>query len=432
MKRIVAVSRKRRWITATLVGLSWLGLTVLAVGGSYRDSAHGDPVRGVDRSIIDARLAEYATGNCAHCHEMHASIEGSEPEPRGGAAPRLVFFNNFNTSRAENPYFESDNFCFFCHSEFSGQQVRNQDYSAVFGGATAGSGPQSILEAFNLPSYHNLYDIWNFLRNNLSFPRFNDTANPCAACHNPHLAKRNHDAGLPGFPLLSAISRPNDPDRLWGESELMADYDSYEAPYAFAPSREPAGVGLEDGDNTPNYAGFCSTCHNQDNNIWSTTLNRHLKKINWGLIGDRRDKHGTLARDGADHFREPYAAATGAKNNFVLSCLDCHEPHGSENILLLRRRVNGENLEETISALDITMGRLCQRCHTDDLAAGAGTGEANRWEYIHHDAPDAPYIKQNCGNCHGPQQEPISCGNCHGHGMTDIWAGTHQTGRQTF
>lgn len=364
---------------------------------------------------------------------MHASLQGAEPAPVTGAMPHALFAPAFNETRQQNPYVSSDNFCFYCHSEESAVTVRNQDYSTVFGGATSGSGPQSIMSAFNQLSYHNLYDVWNFLNTHTTYSLwFTQSGNPCSGCHNSHLAKRNWDSSQPGFPLLSAISQPGNHQALWGESQVMAAYTSYEAPYSAAPNREPAGVGDPDGTNTPDYPGFCISCHDAGNIIWSTPLNRNLKEINWQNTGLYMNKHGALSRDGSDHFREPYTSAAAIKSNFVLSCMDCHEAHGSENIMLLRRRVNGENLESTILSTD-AMSVACKRCHQDDLAAAAGTGQANRWEFVHHGAIDAPYAKGTCSNCHlGGDGAPIACGNCHGHGMDDSWAGTNQTGRITF
>jgi len=405
-----------------------------ALGGSYRDSAHGNSSFGVDRSTIDGKFSEYAAGNCAHCHEMHASLNGVEPAPAGGAAYHALFADNFNSTRTQNLYVVSDNFCFYCHSEDSPPQVANKDYSEAFGGATVGSGPQSIMTAFNQTSYHNLYDIWNFLLGSTAYPWFADTDNPCSACHNSHLAKRNWDPGQPGFPLLSAVSRPDNHGSLWGETQVMSAYLSYEAPHAFSQNREPAGVGDQNGSNTPDFVGLCSSCHNSANTIWSTTLNRNLKTINWGNSGTGPNKHGELTRDGTDHFRDPYATAASLKSNFVLSCLDCHEPHGSENVVLLRRRINGESLEGAVDSTD-AMSFVCKRCHMDDLEAAAGTGEADRWEYVHHLATDAPYAEAVCSNCHSlaDGSSPISCGNCHGHGMDDSWAPSGlQTGRKTF
>jgi hypothetical protein len=102
---------------------------------------------------------------------------------------------------------------------------------------------------------------------------------------------------------------------------------------------------------------------------------------------------------------------------------------------MLRRRINGEDLEGVVSSID-NMGYACKRCHPDDLAAEAGTGEANRWEYIHHLAPDRPYAEQSCTSCHsfdGNPPPPIACGNCHGHGMDDSWVPEAiRSGRTTF
>lgn len=420
-------------VVTLVVGMTWGVLALPALAGSYLDSAHGNAVNGVNASVIDAILGEYATGNCGHCHQMHASLEGAEPAPVGGPAPHALFWNNFNLARTESPYLETDNFCFSCHSDF-GQQVVNQDYSAVFGGASSGSGPQSILTAFNQASYHNLFDIATLVGANPAFDWFGTAGNPCSACHNSHLAKSNGDSSLPGFPLLSAISRPGSRSSLWGETELMQSYSAYEAPFALGLGREPAGIGDSDGGNTPDYVMFCSSCHNPDTSIWSTSLNRELKKLNWESVGLQQDKHGPLVRDDISQLREPYASAAATKSNFVLSCLDCHEAHGSENSMLLRRRINGENLEGTITTT-AAMSFACRRCHADDLISAAGTNEANSWQYVHHQVQGAPYVETSCTSCHvmtGGVKQPIACGNCHGHGMDDSWAGARMTGRRTF
>jgi hypothetical protein len=355
-----------------------------------------------------------------------------------------LFAEDFNTNNTQNPYQESDNFCFYCHSDSSGQQVVNRSYSATFGGGNFATGPQSIMAAFNQSSYHNLNDIRTFLTTDPTYaPWFANFGNPCSACHDSHLAKRNWDSLLPGFPLLSTISKPGGAGirTLWGEgSQVMSAYLSYEAPYSSGINvREPADVGVANGDNTPDYVSFCSSCHNTGTSITSTTLARELKKINWDSNGLNQDKHGDLSRDGTDSFREPYATAALSKSNFVLSCLDCHESHGSENIMMLRTRINGEDQEDIVSSTD-AMSYTCKRCHNDDLSATtvlgsqAGTGEANRWEYVHHGVADAPYGQSLCETCHATPagDTAIACGNCHGHGMDDNWLGASASGRKTF
>lgn len=430
--RLNFLSKMRRHLIFPLLPVL-VGLAVTsATGGPYSDSAHGNAVYGVNRSALDSRYADYSPGNCSHCHEIHASLSGSNPLPGGGPAPHALFAPGFNNSRTGNPYLEADNFCFYCHSDGSGPMVQNHDYSTTFGGGSTSQGPQSIMAAFNQTSYHNLYDIKMFLENDSSYSAwFARRNNPCSGCHDPHRARRNSDSTQSGFPLVSAITRPGSTN-LWGESEVMLSYSSYEAPYSeLGVSREPAGVGEENGANTPDYVTFCSSCHNADKTIWSTTLNRNLRQINWGQTGINLDKHGSITRDGQTSLREPYLSAAPLKNNFVLSCLDCHEAHGSENIMLLRARINGEALPGAIDS-SAALGYSCGRCHQDDQAAGIGP--ANSWEHVHHGVADAPYARNQCSSCHGAGAggSVIDCGNCHGHGMNDSWAGARQSGRTTF
>ncbi len=429
-----------RWLWLALIGC--LGFAVSAGAGPYRDSAHGNPDYGVDRSTIDARLGNYATGNCAHCHEMHTSMGGTDPLPAGDAAPYTLFAPGFNHSKERNTYVESDAFCFYCHGD-TGPAVVNESYSVTFGGATTGTGPQSILAAFNQHSYHNLKDIDNFLS---SYPALSSwyagLGNPCSACHDPHRVQRNRGVN-PG----SAITRPGT-GLVWGlgVDETMFAYSggNYEAPYAYiGGKREPKDVEEDpDGTTTPDYVSFCTTCHNSSTTIYSTALGRNLTQINWEATGD---KHGKSSRDGAMVFRQPFEAAFAAKPNIVLACVNCHEPHGSPNVALLRTRINGEPVEQTITDFS-QMGWACRQCHMDDdkireLGISTSvTAKKNGWKYAHHDAPEAPYSGGGqCGLCHigGIQNpRPFDCKNCHGHTKDDSWilpmAPQRYTGRKTF
>ncbi|MDW7772485.1 MAG: hypothetical protein SCH71_06285 [Desulfobulbaceae bacterium] len=402
--------------------------------GSYTDSAHGANDNGVFRSVIGSTPPAgfgYARGNCAHCHEQHASIEGSEPAPTGGPNAYALFAVNFKDSAQENQYAEADNFCFYCHnSSGSAQQVTNYNYSRNFG--CDALGPNSILEAVNQTSYHNLYDIWSFAKGEFSW--FRDKNNPCAACHNPHLARRNW--ANPRNPAYSAISTPGDHFSLWGTTQTMdtAYPTQYEPPLCSSSGtdREPAGSAdaAAGRENTPDYIGFCTECHNNTNTIYSNTLNRDIKQIDWSASGD---KHGSRIMDGVLDIKSPYTSSSGG---YVLSCTDCHEPHGSPNVMLIRTRVNGENLEGPITRFDqvvedsnVEWSYLCRRCHKDDYENDytgmpgypGDTGNQNAWQYVHHFADDAPYpwnnVKGSCPTCHGlGGNAPKSCDKCHYHG----------------
>lgn len=423
----------QRSILFVVTCLYSLLVTSSLLAGEYIDSAHGSSSTGVFRPIIGNAAPAgfgYSQGNCAHCHEQHASIEGSEPLPdNGGASSYQLFANNFNTAQTTTPYSESDNFCFYCHNDStSAQVVLNNDYSQNFG--CAPQGPTTIMAAMNLRSYHNLYDVWNFAKDEFSW--FTTSANPCDACHNPHLAKRNWAHAQD--PTYSAISKPSDHFTLWGTSETMGSSYStrYQPPYCSSSltNREPAAStdAVAGRANTPDYVDFCITCHSTTNTIYSTSLGRNLIPIDWSITGN---KHGLRPMDGSVGTKAPYDPTSSA-TDFVLSCLDCHEAHGSANVMLLRRRANGSDLTSSITSLAVKeIGLICLKCHKDDTAYG---GSANRWEAVHHLISDAPYLEFQCGSCHSgtPSSNPVPCQNCHTHSGTVTRADTRGTSVGTF
>lgn len=405
-----------RYVLLSLAGLYLSMYPTSLLAGTYLLSAHGSSSDGVLRPSIGPPPSGfgYSQGNCAHCHEQHASINGSEPAPSSGSAsPYELFATNFNSAAQTNPYAEADNFCFFCHNDpATAQSVLNNDNAQTFG--CGAQGPTTIRAAMNQLSYHNLYDVWNFSK--ATFPGFTSSSNPCNACHNPHLARQNRL--FPQDPTYSAISKPSDHFNLWGTTETMdSSYNTqYEPPYCSnaLSDREPAAsVDASNGRaNTPDYVAFCTSCHTTTNTIASSTLARDLKTIDWSNTGD---KHGLRPMDGSVSTMPPFDTPSSG-TDFVLSCLDCHEAHGSENVMLLRRRANGSDLSAAITSLDTSdWGLLCLKCHKDDAAAGIGN--PNDWEYIHHKVSDAPYTQKRCGSCHpGGPGRPIACQSCHYHG----------------
>jgi hypothetical protein len=408
-----------------------------ALAGPYADSAHGDAGSGVRRAATDG--LGYVQGNCAHCHEQHTSIGGVEPAPAGGAAsPFALFADNFS-GKTVNTYNQADDFCFFCHSYSGSLQVGgiiNYPYSRTFGGA-ASSPVSGILAAFNQRSYHNLEDIRNFAATRFSY--FKSQSNPCAACHNPHRARRNREH--PRDPAYAAISKPTDHENLVTTSMGATFGTEYEPPYCSGTTREPASSASDVAGRaaTPDYVSFCTSCHNSINLIYSTNYNRNLQKIDWGGNGDKHGLRDRTESSPSATSQDPY----NVNYDYVLSCLDCHEPHGSSNITLIRTRVNGGQLSGSITipvvippnsgtGSNSSLGYLCQRCHI------------TAWKTIHHGGPgvfDAPYqgSLQPCGDCHGNAAgppKPIDCGKCHFHGSTDAWLKNRrpdkETGRRTF
>jgi len=410
--------------------LGW-ALWLLAMGsfqaeaGPYLDSAHGNGTNGVSR---DATSGVYVAGNCGHCHEQHASIGGSEPVPSGGSpSPFLAFAGHNAATNPEQPVSQSDNYCFYCHagsgSVQSGGTIDNKDYSATFGGYTTNS-PAGIFEAFSDgASHHNLYDLHDYARNNFS-AWFKADSNPCLACHNVHTAKRNKSD--PDNPALTAISRPGDHGNLWGDGagETVSDYSPYyQAPFYYnsTVTYEPGATLTQDGSLHPDYNTFCLDCH-RDAIIRKS--GGTIKAIDWETMGGDAaggDKHGKNGATGGLFMQEPYKSSSIGMG-FVLSCLDCHEPHGSSNAWLIRRSINGQAVvsnpaNQSVGTLTY-YDYVCGRCHTPV----PGT---QSWKDIHHeDLVEAPYNGPGSPGsidctavCHtSGVNTPILCSRCHYHG----------------
>jgi hypothetical protein len=366
----------------------------------YTDSAHGNGAIGVKRKS-GSSTEGYARGNCAHCHEQHGSIGGNT----AGPFPFALFAPN-------NPDSQDDNFCFQCHREAGSVQqggVTNYTYSTNFGGGVPTF--TSIYDAFNpssgfTPSSHDLFDVHNHAANNIA--GFTSDTNACIACHDPHTAQKNYDP-VAIDPVCggvnTAIRRPADYDtrrpNLWGDetpasscpesfpgsfNERMFDFTNrYQAPFFKngSPSLfEPANDTISDGSNVPNYRLFCmGPCHGRSN-VYSTERSRNLVELDWGASGDW---HGLGHNDfsGLGTKVPPYG---DEDFNYVLSCMDCHEPHGSQNEWLLRTCVNGKD------PINVTgPGKwlnFCTACH-----------DVNPHQF--------------------PWDEDTNCGGapCHGHGL---------------
>ena len=357
----------------------------ISIAGPYTESAHGDDAAGADRTL----LTDYSPGNCSHCHEQHGSMDGQEAVPVDGVpAVFALFTENFNDVAQTGPYLQADNLCFSCHISAgalqSGGGITNKQYMNVFAGYPV-TYATDILGAFNLEgSYHNLYNIRNVAETRFAF--FTESSNPCVACHNPHLAKRN--SSQPTDPAFTAISRPAAHDELWGDGadERMNRYTSYRAPYYYnsANTYEPGGTFTHDGTKTPDYNTFCLDCHQNQvpvstpgvTSMNPSTPNGFLSAIDWGVSGDM---HGERTRindiDGSPKnfgtVIAPYNLAP-VQNNYVTSCLDCHEPHGTilvssgrSSSYLLRKEINNNVVEGCGgAAVNFCEDDFCRSCHT--------------------------------------------------------------------
>ena len=414
---------------AITLGAAALGLALLlsaALGAdtlrTYRnDSAHGDATSGVNRNSLPSSPAPvYATGNCAHCHEQHSLIGGSEPAPTGGSGPYAVFSAGLDNA---------NNFCLGCHGG-PYQSITNYSYAYRFGGFRA-SPVTSISQAFGFEgqggSAHTLATIGTYAYDLTKHPDWGwvkdasgqNATNPCLGCHDVHRAMRT--TGLYD-PSKSAIILPEAHNQastlfrhLWGDDigerqDEVASWSGagefvyYQAPFYYpAPttdppegtgSFEPDGSSVTGGSNMPNYTEQCLACHRKkapgvrlirwDN---STTI----KSIH-GIKQENHPQWGTSTGD----LKPPYVKASWdpywdqdpkRSRNYIVGCLDCHEPHGSSLPYLLRTEVNGWAGASSSGIVIPGPGQwldFCKGCH--DVRT--------------HFDPDNP----DCSFCHGHQE----------------------------
>jgi hypothetical protein len=426
-------SEARKRVTAQTASIFLLSCAVLlacslfipatGIAGLYLDSAHGSSSFGVKRSA--GGFPDYTRGLCAHCHEQHASYNGTEPDPAGGAPSKYLLFDDNSISQTEN-------ICFECHKDLNsfqtGGSIINRSYSYRAGGWTTDT-LDDILESFSFVSpdiSHDLPDISTFITGTWGYTA---DSNPCAACHNPHAAQgdpanapnSSKSAGTRGWPVSrpSTHSTDNTVWALWGDGvgEKMSDYTAgYQAPYRFNSTTlfEPDGSTTETGTNLTDYVTFCTDCHNDTNTIASTQLGRNVYTFSWDTA-----KHGKgTAGDGCPDILPPYQS--GLCGGYVLSCTDCHEPHGSPNIFLIRKLVNS-----TVVTVDTGTGTgpdgrdnkewvfLCGNCHDGLNADGYHTHPV----FI---PPDVSGCSASA--CHFPVigDEYRPCGDCHFHGNDTI------------
>ena len=377
---------------------------------TYGESAHGNTSYGVNRSDTG-----YPVGSCAHCHDTF------DPTYCGDDPNGLMLFAP-NDNPTPTPQF--DNFCFECHKGSGSVQVRdgglkNHTYSTNFGGGTPTF--TTIYDAFNptsgsSPSSHNLADVLNHAVTKRDVWLFTAQDNPCTVCHNLHTAQRNFyppdiENGMGG--VRTAVRKPGEhdvsDDNLWGDepgnNELMSEWVGtkvYQSP-VYAPWAEgkglyePANDSTNDGSNVPSFTNTCRIGCHQRNDVYSTERGTTLRPVNWTTSTSQkgyRSVHGKLANGtgGWGYLKHPYEA--DETTNYVLSCLDCHEPHGSENEWLLRTTVNGkDNIEITESGRWLD---FCTACHVLDGCrcwhdGNGGDGAAPICSTCHyHDRVDPP------------------------------------------
>ena len=359
---------------------------------TYGESAHGntDPGYGVNRSE-----AGYNIGDCANCHDTFS-------ESICGVNELMLFAPN-------NPTSQTDNFCFQCHKGTGSVQsggITNNDYGATFGGGTANStnikdafnyGPPNQLENGTSGSSHRLPAINGWTKNRSIGDWITDDTNACVVCHDPHNAQQNYPVVTTGQGgVKTAIRRPharssgtNTPWNQWGDEsggsppELTSENITYQPPKRADSGYEPAG------SNLPNFLRFCdyNSCHSvvigDDAHDAYFAQGRNLYAIVWTPGGDTHGLQNSSSFSDKGITKPPYGVEA---TNYVLSCTDCHETHGSPNQWLLRTTVNGVDVGE------FEQGKwynFCLACHEFTVSYGP------------HDFPDMMLCSTTSCHYHG-------------------------------
>jgi predicted CxxxxCH...CXXCH cytochrome family protein len=242
----------------------------------------------------------------------------------------------------------------------------------------------------------------------------------CTTCHNPHISTgKHHETGSGKSPVtmpdLEADPKTNphavghtlfgvsenekmnayadkgkgtggwqfnvERGFLFGASELPEDQVARYQPPLAAPCVDGKCSFELKGNKIPDYATFCLSCHGQPGEPpfgiqWDSDfhgLNAAQTPMCWGDECEIPEGHpgagGNPAkvfsqegvhqgRGGAHWTKWPYEMVDRVAGiNFVLSCTDCHEAHGSSNRSLIRTKISGKDGIET------KWTSMCASCH---------------------------------------------------------------------
>ncbi len=319
----------------------------IEAGGLWASSTHS--TGGVTNSGYTC-FGDGATTGC------HGSGHGSNLKKLLAPIDGTAGTDNFN---------EEEGFCYNCHgnSNVINEAVSNGWFGGVYQDFTS-----DIQTAFSMPSNHPVTD---------SDPRhtfdLGDGNGPqeleCTSCHNVHQGTGKYwdsPAGLTSMILPST-------GELWGDDadEKIGQFEPsllYQAPFIGEPgldlSGQPlpidgAGNSLLIGTAQPDYNTVCLECH-QYNVGGVVAINMTLK-------------HMSAPAEPADSvigwpMELPFADAS--RGQYFLSCSDCHEPHGSDNTMLIKRTANnGIVTDLTVTNNNKDWIGFCDQCHESDPQA---------------------------------------------------------------
>lgn len=295
---------------------------------------------------------------CTACHDVHGSV--------GGTASTYGAMTTANEQAL----------CYQCHTTGG---VQND---AISGAGLA----TNIQQAFGMSSTHQLGTAFNVGSQSYSLQ--------CTSCHNVHIVTGKYWEADQG---KSPVTRFTNNVAVWGGAgQKMADYGGT--------YRTPASDSFS-GSDLPDYVTFCQDCHARPQSelgahggiSWGGDEPHGLNSANspngggtcpdwfacgqaagWDgddCVGDQAECWPVIPRGKGDQLfsRDSYDHEDRiAGANFVLSCTDCHEAHGSTVRSMIRPNPNG-GTGSTI------WNNMCNSCHYyySDWHAGMSCGNAS-------------------------------------------------------
>jgi hypothetical protein len=159
----------------------------------------------------------------------------------------------------------------------------------------------------------------------------------------------------------------------------------------------------------------CTVCHDPDSRHISGSLGSYTRLR---LLNDNNlcaSCHNNASIVGAAALNMNTHVTIDGR---TLACRDCHDPHGTSNLAMIRTTINGTSIVFTdnfTGLVDLVTNRgLCQACHTLTNHYKAGVPETN-------------HFTSGCLNCHahnsvGGAFRPTdgACDSCHGYPPANV------------
>ena len=344
----------QRFLLLTLVFLFFAIFQIIpnafATGGAFKDTKHGGGIvdgidfEGVNRALSNpdyptglynvdnSEAGQYQSGECAHCHEPHASFGDIEPAPNStnpgfsggmtsgeaaGPDPYLVF-GAFDSSGSQGAY---SKLCWYCHDNFFGGGGPRTGYWNFYQGGGFASDPYQ-----QSSHYKSLNFYWpgatNILPYGESFPRTKRSSSggnvgSCLNCHTPHgiSSSANYSGDVGAAPTTTNYTATNTtptgliPRQLiaWEEALCLRCHDRSNAADTQGGVLGPAATDIK---------------RQIDNYLSTSSLGSgHPVRIYF-------DKHNLNQYN--DNSKSPPLSPgwfTVANGNIHAECVDCHNPH---------------------------------------------------------------------------------------------------------